>query len=123
MRRISSLASRLLITAVMGVFFFVQVQSSFMFCAYGYDYAQVSSYSVQNSHSASFFLLRQHTGGQQAGFKLNKRYQAVTPYALVPAPVTIAVHQCRVRAKWLVPPVLASTHFLYTKPLRGPPVV
>lgn len=112
----------MLITIVMGVFFFVQVQSSFMYYAYGYDYAHASSVSVSKKQCTSC-LQEKHADNQKTGYKLNKRYQTVEPYAILPIPVVIEVYHSKVRAKWLIPPVLASTHFLYIKPLRGPPVV
>lgn len=113
----------MLITIVMGVFFFVQVQSSFMYYAYGYDYARVSSVSITKNQGNSSLQEQKHADSQKTGYKLNKRYQTVEPYAILPVPVVIAVYHSKVRAKWLIPPVLASTHFLYIKPLRGPPVV
>ena len=122
-KHIQSIAFRLLLTAVFGVFFFVQVQSSFIYCAYGNDYAQVSSPNIHNNHEPSFLKAGKHANGHKASFKLNKRYQAVAPHAILPAAVIIPVHFIAVRSNWLIPPVLASTHFLYIKPFRGPPYV
>jgi len=108
--------------AMFSLLFFVHTQAAFVYYAYNNDFAPV--HHTARLHKAGNETISAGTlTDTHKHFKLNKRYQAVTPYAIVPAPVTITVYQCKVRAKWLVPPVLASTHFLYIKPLRGPPVV
>jgi len=115
--------SKVLLTAVLGVLFFVQAQASFIYCAYDKDYPPIAA---SHSHLKQDSSGKTHiTDAQEChhASKLNKRYQLVTPHAMLPAGVSIAASFCTVRNQWLIPPVLASTHFLYIKPLRGPPFV
>jgi len=108
--------------AAFGALFFVQAQAAFITCAYGTDFTPRNathistdkSYHLQAANIASPF--HKH-------FKLNKRYQVVSPHAILPAQVQVADYFTLVRLRWLIPPVLASTHFLYIKPLRGPPFI
>jgi len=107
---------------VFGAFFFVQGQASFIFHAYDNDFQPVSGCHVtigksMDMHAGSL------TNSARHHFKLNKRYQPVAPHAVLPAAIILQVHVTAVRTNWLIPPVLASTHFLYIKPFRGPPCV
>lgn len=119
---IKPLLFKAIILLVFGSFFFVQSQASFIYHAYDNDFQQASLASPSVKKDVSPFAGKL-SDSHRPHFKLNKRYQAVTPHAILPAAVTLQAYTIVVRANWLIPPVLASTHFLYAKPFRGPPSV
>jgi len=108
--------------AAFGVLFFVQAQAAFITCAYGTDFAPRNTANI--SADKGYHLQAANVRNPfHKHFKLNKRYQVVSPNAILPAEVQVPEYVTLVRLRWLIPPVLASTHFLYTKPLRGPPFI
>lgn len=119
---IKNLLVRALMVAAFGVLFFVQAQAAFITCAYGTDFSPRNSSHI--SADKGYHLQAANiTTPFQKHFKLNKRYQVVSPNAILPAEVQVPAYFIQVRLRWLIPPVLASTHFLYIKPLRGPPFI
>lgn len=108
--------------AAFGALFFVQAQAAFITCAYGTDFAPRKTTHI--SAGKGYHLQAANISNPfHKHFKLNKRYQVVSPNAILPAEVQVPAYLTPVRLRWLIPPVLASTHFLYIKPLRGPPFI
>lgn len=112
-----------LMVAAFAALFFVQAQAAFITCAYGTDFAPHHAKSYVSTQKGYKLQSANVSTPFQKHFKLNKRYQVVSPNAILPVDVQVPAYLTQVRLRWLIPPVLASTHFLYIKPLRGPPFI
>jgi len=112
-----------LLVAVFGAFFFVQGQPEFIYCAYN-DFTGNSSNTASAVQKSGAAVGKEKAADDfHSKVKLNKRYQVVTPHAMVPAAVTMPVYFTVLFKKWYIPSLLSHAYFLYCKPLRGPPVV
>jgi hypothetical protein len=121
---IKTLFYKSLLVAVFGAFFFVQAQSEFIYCAYNNDFASRGSANAVSAHRDGTNIAKDKSASDShTNIKLNKRYQVVTPHALVPAVVSMPVYFTVLCKKWYIPSLLSHAYFLYCKPLRGPPTV
>ena len=121
-KHIKPILFKTLLIAVFGAFFFVQAQSSFIYCAYDSDFpSAVSSHTIQ--HAKPGFYKDSPAKNSSGYSKLNKRYQAVTPHAILPAPIIIPVYFILLQTNWCTSAVIAQASFLHTKNLRGPPSI
>ena len=115
---------RSLLVAVLGAFFFVQAQPEFIYCAYNNDFSSKDPAGTYAAHKDGTNLSKDKAANDaHSNLKLNKRYQVVTPHALVPVQVSMPVYFTVLCKKWYIPSLLTHAYFLYCKPLRGPPTV
>ena len=123
-KHIQTLFFKALLVTIFGAFFFVQAQPGFMYCAYNNDLSSGNSSNVFSTHHAGVHVSKESLPNDaHSNVKLNKRYQAVTPYTLMPVTVSVPVYYTVLHTRWYSPSSPAHAYFLYCKPLRGPPSV
>lgn len=120
---IQTLFFKALLAAVFGAFFFVQAQPEFIYCAYNNDFSRGSAATFSTNKDGTNISKDKAVNDTHNNVKLNKRYQVVTPHALVPVVVSMPVYFTVLCKKWYIPSLLTHAYFLYCKPLRGPPTV
>ncbi|HWB28102.1 MAG TPA: hypothetical protein VG738_21665 [Chitinophagaceae bacterium] len=113
-----------MLVAVFGIFFFVQAQSEFIYCAYNNDFPSVFHHNApaQNDFHSNV-KAEKSAKDALAHVKLNKRYQVVTAQAILPASLAIPVYEAARAEKCCLLQVRVFTLFVLTKSLRGPPSV
>jgi hypothetical protein len=106
---------KVLLLLVFSIFYFVQVQASFIACAYN-DYPTLSS--AKQSHG---FNITTKGKEQKALTKLNKRYQAADFVAILPLTIEVAKPFCSVDKEWQQYFFDLPINYPYFLSLRGPP--
>ena len=123
-KHIQTLFFKALLVTVFGAFFFVQTQAEFIYCAYNNDFSSSNSFNAFLKHDAGTRVNKQNPiTDSHSNVKLNKRYQAVTPHALMPVTVLMPVYYTVLRTRWYTSSLSVHQQFLYSKPLRGPPFI
>ncbi|MBV4358998.1 hypothetical protein [Pinibacter aurantiacus] len=106
---------KVLLLLVFSIFYFVQVQASFIACAYN-DYPTLSS--AKQSHG---FTISQKGKETKALAKLNKRYQAADFVAILPLTVEVEKPFCSIEKEWQQFFFDVPINYPYCLSLRGPP--
>lgn len=113
-----------ILVAVLGIFFFVQAQSEFIYCANDNSFAPSAHHKAPPAGTRHAFLYANKAGKKNVNhLKLSKRYQLVTTQAIMPGEILMPVCQVIKQAKWCTPPVYFFSRVAYTTPLRGPPFI
>ena len=113
-----------LLAAVFSAFIFVQAQPAFICCAYSNHFSLHDNDNGYITYKAGANIGKYKvTSHVYTNVKLNKRYNLVTPHALLPAIALMPVYFTVPSENQRITSHLLRTCLLNCKPLRGPPAV
>ncbi len=111
-----------LMVVIFSAFFFVQFQAAFIASTNNDFPGALHASIVTGNNTAPHFLQGNKVDNNTfAKFKLNKRYQSATQFALLPVSVAAPQYSAILIKEWFSPSFIPVSRTLYFKPLRGPP--